>query len=105
MLEDHVRAIDPSMIHGDVLAGDAVVCVLGREPVAEVIAVVDVVGEVGNVTEDAVMLAELMIDAYIHAVVVVGVRGVGKEVIQIAAAGSRSGLASDRDSPTPGRSG
>ena len=57
--------------------------------VAIVIAVVDVVCEIRDVPEDALVVAELMIDPDVEAVLVIGSGSVGEIVILIATADAR----------------
>ena len=78
MLEDQVLLDDPGMIHNDVFARNAVVRILGRKAVAEVVVVVYVVRKIRNMPKDALMGAELMIDSHIEAIIVIGSGGIGK---------------------------
>src|ERR1700753_3210773 len=88
MLEDHVGTNDPGVVDRYVFARNTVVCILRRETVTEVVAVIDVIREISDMSKDAVTLIELMIDPDIKAVVIVGIRSVREKVIQIAAADS-----------------
>src|ERR1700743_1578752 len=74
------------MVDNDVLTWNTIVCVFGGEAIAEVVVVVDMVCEIGNMPKDALMRSELVINSYVEAVIVVGSRSIREVVIKIAPA-------------------
>lgn len=88
MLEDQVRIDYPGMINIDILARDAVVGILRGKSVAEVVVVVDAIGEIRIVPKNAVLVVELMVDTCVVAVVVVCTWCVREKVVRITETGA-----------------
>ena len=84
VFEDQVWLDDPCVIHVDGFSRDTVVCHHWRESIAEVVAIVNAVGEICKVPVDAMSSIELVIDSGVIAVVVIGSRRIGEEIVQVA---------------------